>query len=87
MIALADIVTAEYIHICKRSDPEYSKCVSDSIVHLTPLMAKGIPELNIPSVEPLVLDELVAIQGNGLKISAKNIKAHGASDFTVGNFL
>lgn len=43
----------------------------------------GIPELNVPSLEPLVMKELVAAEGNGLKITTENLKVYGCSNFTI----
>lgn len=57
----------------------------ESIESLRPHLKTGIPELEIPSVEPLELGELVVsdkTQG-GLSIIVKDIKAWGPSQFKI----
>ena len=44
----------------------------------------GVPEYNIPSLEPLLLKELVAAEGTGgLRVTCRDINAYGASDFVI----
>uniref|UniRef100_A0A1Y1MN43 Uncharacterized protein n=1 Tax=Photinus pyralis TaxID=7054 RepID=A0A1Y1MN43_PHOPY len=42
-----------YIQLCKKSDPDVSKCMVNSFDALFPYMIKGIPELNYPPIDPL----------------------------------
>ena len=58
-------------------------CVAESVEALKPYLMQGVPEYNIPSLEPLLLKELVAAQGTGIRITAKNVHAFGASNFHV----
>lgn len=63
-------------------------CIITSIETLRPLLVKGIPDLDIPSIEPMDIGNLLVAENtrsNGLHISAKNIKAHGASRFKIKN--
>lgn len=73
----------EFIHVCKRNDPNFEGCVTESVEYLKPFLQKGVPEYNIPSLEPLLLKELVAAEGAGLRITAKDVEAFGASDFAI----
>ncbi|RZC39113.1 takeout, partial [Asbolus verrucosus] len=76
----------EYIHICKRSDPHVSKCVRDSVEVLRPRLKSGIPEIDVPSLEPLHLDEITIFRGepsSNLKAFLKNVEVHGAGDFQI----
>ncbi|XP_043462755.1 circadian clock-controlled protein daywake-like [Leptopilina heterotoma] len=73
----------EFLKICKRNDPHFELCVKKSVEALLPYMKTGVPEYNIPSLEPLFLKELSASQGTGLKIAAKNVKVFGASGFKI----
>lgn len=50
---------------------------------LRPYLKTGVPDHNIPSLEPLLLKELTASQGTGMKISVKNVKVFGASSFKI----
>ncbi|XP_030766706.1 putative beta-carotene-binding protein [Sitophilus oryzae] len=83
-LALATI--PPYIKICSRNDPNLSKCVINSVEELRPKLKSGIPELNVPGVEPLFLDEVKLRSGpNQAKINANitNIKVYGPSDFEI----
>lgn len=53
---------------------------------MRPYLAKGLPELEVPPVEPLVIEEL-AMENNAGAVRIKalftNITAKGPSNFTV----
>ncbi|XP_044742557.1 protein takeout-like [Chrysoperla carnea] len=75
----------EFLHICKNTgDAAQEECIGQSAMFLRTYLAKGIPEYNLPSLEPLYMDELIASENSaGLKITANKVKAYGASDFYV----
>ncbi|KAL2747539.1 circadian clock-controlled protein daywake [Vespula maculifrons] len=75
----------DFLHVCKRSDPNIVNCITESVEYLKPYLQKGVPEYNIPSLEPLLLKQLIASEKSGLRINAKNVEAYGASDFTITN--
>ncbi|XP_028129584.1 circadian clock-controlled protein daywake [Diabrotica virgifera virgifera] len=86
LVCLADGKLPSYFKVCKRSDPNLDKCVTDSVMTLKPQLAKGIPELEIPPLEPFDLDTIVLKSGNaGVRIDANFSKliATGASGFEV----
>lgn len=77
---------AEYIHICKRNDPQVSKCIRESIEVLRPRLVKGIPEISVPGMEPLHISDIVIGSGEGpssFRAILKNVKVNGASDFKI----
>jgi uncharacterized protein (DUF2345 family) len=43
----------------------------------------GIPELDVPSIEPLTLPEIVVAQGAGIKAVGKNIEINGPGNFVI----
>ncbi|XP_046420966.1 circadian clock-controlled protein daywake-like [Neodiprion virginianus] len=73
----------KFITTCNRKDPDMPNCVIGIVTRLRPYLAAGIPEFRIPPLEPLHLRELVAVEGPGIKISAKEIDTYGCSDFTI----
>nr|KAF7409176.1 hypothetical protein H0235_014028 [Vespula pensylvanica] len=75
----------DFLHVCKRNDPNIVNCITESVEYLKPYLQKGVPEYNIPSLEPLLLKQLIASEKSGLRINAKNVEAYGASDFTITN--
>lgn len=78
----------DFLKICKRSDPNPSGCVINSVNHLKPYLVTGLPEYDIPSLEPIELGEFI-IAGSktdqGLLVTAKDIKAYGASNWNLKN--
>jgi len=76
----------EYVKQCKLSSPQLQECLIGALHHLRPYLVKGIPEIELPSVEPFVLDSLsLALTGGeqGYKITLRDIHMYGASNFTV----
>ncbi|KAF2902025.1 hypothetical protein ILUMI_04162 [Ignelater luminosus] len=59
--------SASYINVCNRDDPQLSECIKCSIIALLPRLKVDIPELNVPSIEPL------ALPGSALDTSSENL--------------
>ncbi|CRL02518.1 CLUMA_CG015347, isoform A, partial [Clunio marinus] len=75
-----------FIKICNQTDPQLGNCIRNSIITLRPYLNRGIPELNVPSLEPLFVDEIKIEQtGNGMELSAafKNISLSGVTRFRL----
>ncbi|KAF7282498.1 hypothetical protein GWI33_002601 [Rhynchophorus ferrugineus] len=75
-----------YIKICSKNNPDLAKCIINSVETLRPKLKAGIPEINVPAVEPLFLDAITLNSGpNQAKIDANitNVKVHGASAFEI----
>lgn len=80
------LITAEYILPCQKTDPELNTCIKKSFNHLRPYLAKGLPELDVPAVEPLRIEEL-AMENNAGAVRIKalftDITVKGPSNYTV----
>ncbi|KAL0101165.1 hypothetical protein PUN28_018785 [Cardiocondyla obscurior] len=77
---------AEYVKQCSRRDPKLITCLIDSLHHLRPYLSAGIPEIELPAVEPFRMDELtLSLTGgtNGYKIQLRDLYVKGASNYTV----
>ncbi|XP_036332358.1 uncharacterized protein LOC118743701 [Rhagoletis pomonella] len=75
-----------YIKQCRRGDPQLLECFKGSLEHLRPYLARGIPEIELPSVEPFRMDALslqLTDGPQGYKITLKNLEVLGASNFQV----
>lgn len=80
------LVVAEYILPCSRSDPALDACIKRSFNHLRPYLARGLPELGVPAVEPLLIERLVMENAAGpVRVTAAftNITVVGPSNYTV----
>ncbi|XP_070156458.1 circadian clock-controlled protein daywake-like [Polyergus mexicanus] len=73
----------EFLHICQTRDPQYETCVSNSINDLKPYLKVGVPEYNIPSMEPLILKKLSISPSNSLRVKMTDVNVYGASSFEV----
>lgn len=74
---------AEFLHVCQVHQPQYETCITNSINDLKPYLKVGVPEYNIPSLEPLKLRKLSVSPSNALKIIGNDIKVYGASNFDI----
>ncbi|KAK6633519.1 hypothetical protein RUM43_001099 [Polyplax serrata] len=81
-----DALIPDYIQVCRSTDPQLEKCINSSIEAIRSKLVTGIPELDVPPLEPLALNEVSLIRGpDGAKIEAsvKNIKVFGPSNFII----
>lgn len=46
----------------------------------------GIPELNIPPNEPIIIDNLIIHDTNNVKLYLRDIKIYGFCDFIINSF-
>nr|AGM32112.1 juvenile hormone binding protein domain protein [Coptotermes formosanus] len=77
-----------YIKQCHEGDPKAVECITAALHHLRPYLAKGIPEIEMPSVEPFRMDELslsLTTGPNGYKVTLRDLDIYGASNFTVSD--
>ncbi|XP_068629035.1 protein takeout-like [Battus philenor] len=76
----------DYLPSCNRSDPELDTCIKNSFNGLRPHLARGLVELDVPPVEPLLIDRLVMENSAGpVRVTAafSNITVIGPSNYTV----
>ncbi|XP_044728085.1 uncharacterized protein LOC123291745, partial [Chrysoperla carnea] len=75
-----------YVKQCHEEDPKLIDCYIKALHHLKPYLANGIPEIELPSVEPFQMDELslsLTTGPNGYRVSLTEMDIYGASNFTV----
>lgn len=57
---------AEWLRTCKFSDPEFTKCSTDSVQGLFTKLATGIDGLsNFETIDPLKINKIKILQGEG----------------------
>ncbi|XP_029169663.1 protein takeout-like [Nylanderia fulva] len=86
LFTVAFAAIPSYMKVCNRKDPEINKCVFNSIEQLRDKLTTGIPELSVPSIEPLTLKHVRLLRGpNGarLDINLTNIQVYGPSTFKL----
>ncbi|XP_011879796.1 PREDICTED: uncharacterized protein LOC105568600 [Vollenhovia emeryi] len=71
------------IYTCGR-EKSFDQCVLSNIESLKDKICnEGIPELNVPSANPLILDNLVIFDTPSTKLYLKDTKVSGLCDFVV----
>ncbi|XP_034934988.1 uncharacterized protein [Chelonus insularis] len=73
-----------YIKVCGRRNPELDTCIKNSVESLRQVLRTGIPELQVPSLDYLELDEgLPLADTKELKAHAKDVKLHNLTLFQI----
>lgn len=78
-------VLPSFISPCTLNEKEFSKCLKDQIETALPLFTKGMPELDVPSIDPVHLNN-ISIDTNGLKLSFADAQMYGLSDSKLTDF-
>ncbi|KAF7266253.1 hypothetical protein GWI33_020290 [Rhynchophorus ferrugineus] len=78
--------TPEYIIPCYKADPNINSCLQKTFNHLRPFLVNGLPDINVPTIDPFKLDKIIIENGQGpLKVKASffNVTAVGAQNYTI----
>ncbi|KAL2747542.1 Circadian clock-controlled protein [Vespula maculifrons] len=84
----ADAMNAPGVTACPRTSdlPTYDKCVLKQLETITPFLAKGIPSLKLPPLDPLLLPSLTVdrnLEALKIKANMSQIRVYGATNFLV----
>ncbi|XP_055715245.1 protein takeout [Phlebotomus papatasi] len=77
-----------YLQQCSRDDPEINSCLIESANKFARHLRDGVPELELEEVEPVIVDEISIVLGNGpegYRAIFRDIEAFGVSNLTVTN--
>uniref|UniRef100_A0A336MHW3 CSON001961 protein n=1 Tax=Culicoides sonorensis TaxID=179676 RepID=A0A336MHW3_CULSO len=89
LCVIADAVQQPYyLTKCVKDDPDVNECLIHSGNRLIEFLRKGVPELDIIDVEPVIIDEISISLGTGpdaYKSTFKNVEAYGVSNLTLTN--
>ncbi|CAH0628789.1 unnamed protein product [Chrysodeixis includens] len=69
----------DYIEPCNIKSENFTECIKEQIEITLPKFTKGIPEMDVPSIDPVQLSN-IEIDGNGLNLSFSKAAMHGLSD-------
>ncbi|CAH1399272.1 unnamed protein product [Nezara viridula] len=83
VLQLVQAELPSYIKVCKRNDPKIDKCIINSIETIRPQLIKGIPELDVPALEPLVIDKIAVSEGGPFRAIGTDVTIKGASNFEI----
>lgn len=74
--------TAEYILPCNKTDPNINRCLMGTFNHLRPYVKTGIPEIEVPSLDPLKFEKIEIGEGEERK-TFTDTTASGVSNYLV----
>ncbi|KAL2729615.1 putative beta-carotene-binding protein [Vespula squamosa] len=74
-----------YIHICGRRNPKLDDCIIDSIEQFRDELLSGIPELDVPPLSPLILENVIFIDQPNIYIEAKKVIIQGLNTYKTLN--
>lgn len=72
--------------MCGRQNPNFNQCIIDNINNLKDKICEGLTDLNVPPLEPLIIDKLVISETANNKIYLTNVQITGLCDFIVNSF-
>ncbi|CAH0387214.1 unnamed protein product [Bemisia tabaci] len=76
----------DYLQLCKKNTPQYDQCTQNAIEAAKPYLAKGIPKMKVPPLEPLTIPQLIIDRNlEAIKVKAKldNVTVFGCSNFDI----
>ncbi|KAL1140598.1 hypothetical protein AAG570_000528, partial [Ranatra chinensis] len=77
---------AYFLHPCNKDDPNINQCLTYAANHLAINFRRGIPEIGVTEVEPIILDEINLALGtgpDGYRATFRDVQAFGVSNLTV----
>ncbi|XP_076683088.1 putative beta-carotene-binding protein [Andrena cerasifolii] len=83
VVALANAEVPSYIQVCGARNPKLNECILSSVAALGDKLLKGIPELDIPSSDPLTIDKVVLIDTPNFKATGTDIKLYWLGKYQV----
>ncbi|CAH1163962.1 unnamed protein product [Phaedon cochleariae] len=79
----------KYFPNCHRYDPKINECLVKATEQVKPFLAKGVPELSMPPLEPFIIPEVVLEQGTSalnFKATLTNVTIHGITNYKFSRF-
>ncbi|XP_028157583.1 circadian clock-controlled protein-like [Ostrinia furnacalis] len=71
----------DFVRTCLKSDPEFDECSRNAVQHLFSALGPGLPEIDMPPLDPLKIPKIRILQGEG----PVNVNA-ALDDVTVTGF-
>ncbi|KAK7601698.1 hypothetical protein V9T40_009139 [Parthenolecanium corni] len=75
-----------WLKACRRTDPKLNDCLRHTFQNMFPYLAKGIPEIGIQPLEPMHIEKVGIVKGQGgvtLQGAFNNLIVHGPSNTTA----
>ncbi|XP_003398034.1 uncharacterized protein LOC100646546 [Bombus terrestris] len=72
-----------YIHICGMKNPNLDDCITKSVDGIAKKLAAGIPELNVPPTDPMLIGDMVLIDTANFKATGSNVTLTGILTYHI----
>lgn len=69
---------AEWLHICPANTADMPACITESVTSLRTVLGEGYPPLDLPSLNPFVLDNLIVSRTGGLTMELTHVEIYNA---------
>ncbi|CAD1479214.1 unnamed protein product, partial [Heterotrigona itama] len=83
---LITCLPASYLHVCGSRNPNLDKCILNSLNSMNEKLLHGIPEMDILSIEPLKIGDLVLTDLPNFKAVGSDVKLKGISTYHAHYF-
>lgn len=83
VLSLAVAKVPSYIHVCGAKNPKLDDCVINSVISLRDKLRVGIPELDIPPVEPLKIERIQLTDMPDFKTYGTNMELRGLLTYHI----
>ncbi|XP_066141331.1 protein takeout-like [Euwallacea fornicatus] len=72
-----------YLKLCHKGIPNLNECIIENLNILRPRMKVGIPELLIPSLDPLIIPEATLSTGSDFKATFRDLHLYRTDAFVM----
>lgn len=86
VVGFATAEVPSYIPVCGMKNPKLDECIINSVIALREKLRQGIPELDIPPVEPLKISQIQLTDQPNFKAIATDINLLGLLSYKI-NYL
>lgn len=78
-------ISAAYLQICQKVDANLTECLKESIEKFRSVLIDGIPNVDVPSLDPLEIGHLYKSEKkkHGVRIKTENVVVLGILKFTI----
>lgn len=80
-------LSASQIQPCNRTDPHLYQCVQKNIEILKPDLKKGVPELFIPALDPLIIRPTCVNEADQVKVTFTVSVLKSFKNFTIKGYI
>ncbi|KAL0281493.1 UNVERIFIED_CONTAM: hypothetical protein PYX00_002465 [Menopon gallinae] len=85
---IAAVQVGDITTVCKRNDPNLSECMKNSAHSIRSKLGKGIKQLRIPKMDPMIIPKVHLASGGGpvsLDSTFTNVEVEGLSNYEIKN--